>query len=146
MTDLDPLRRPPAEGEELPSRTARDARGDRGRPDEPSMAGPTGRSWTTESVGDPDRASVSSGGEAGAGAGALAGAAIAGPVGLPIGAAAGAVVGAAAEAADEDTSRNEPEPGFRAGSRGTVPADPATDTSGPDATAERREEGGSDRA
>jgi hypothetical protein len=145
MTDLDPLKKPPAEGSELASRTARDQGGDRARRDMPTMEGPTGRYWTTESVGDPDRSSVASGGEAGAGAGALAGAAVAGPIGLPFGAAAGAAVGAAAEAADEDTSRNEPEPGFSRGSEGTVLADPAFESDAAAATVEEESDAPPDR-
>jgi hypothetical protein len=149
MTDLDPLETPPAEGTELASRTARDLEADRPRRGMPTMEGPTGRQWTTESVGDPDRASVASGGEAGAGAGAMAGAAAAGPVGLPIGAAVGAAVGATAEAADEDTSRNDPQPGFAPGSEGTVVAAPGeaptADRAEPDATIEEDPEAGSDR-
>ena len=86
MTDLDPLRKPPPDGSELPARAGRELPHDPAHQPNENMAGPTGRQRTTESVGDPDRASVASGAESGAGAGALAGAAIAGPIGLPIGA------------------------------------------------------------
>jgi hypothetical protein len=126
MTDLDPLVKPPQEGSELPARVARDQGGDRPRRGI-TMDGPTGHAPGTESAGDPDRASIASGGAAGAGAGILAGAAIAGPLGLPIGAAAGAGVGAAAEAADEDRSTNPDQPMSEPGSEGTVVADPVTD-------------------
>src|SRR3712207_3455439 len=110
MTDLDPLRKPQPEGAELPARGGRELRHDTAHQPNEAMSGPTGRQMTTESVGDPDRSSVSSGAESGAGAGALAGTAVAGPIGLPIGAAVGAVVGAGAEAADVDKSTNEPQP------------------------------------
>jgi hypothetical protein len=132
MTDLDPLRTVPPEGSELPSRAGRELPRDPDHAPNQNMPGPTGRQMTTESVGDPDRDSISSGAESGAGGGALAGAAIAGPIGLPIGAAAGAIVGAGAEAADVDKSTNEPQPMSEPGSGGTVSdgtnaVDPATD-------------------
>jgi hypothetical protein len=132
MTDLDPLEKTPPEGSELPARAGRELPRDPEHAPNQDMAGPTGRQMTTESVGDPDRASVSSGAEAGAGGGAMAGAAIAGPIGLPIGAAAGAIVGAGAEAADVDRSTNEPGPLSDSGSEGTISdgasaVDPATD-------------------
>ncbi len=126
MTDLDPLRQPPPAGSELPARAGRELPHDPAHQPNEAMAGPTGRQRTTESVGDPDRASVASGAESGAGAGALAGAAIAGPLGLPIGAAAGAIAGAGAEAADVDKSTNEAQPLSEPGSEGTGPVDPAT--------------------
>ena len=132
MTDLDPLAKTPPQGSELPSRAGRELPNDPGHPNQQNMPGPTGRQMTTESVGDPDRASVSSGAESGAGAGALAGLAVAGPLGLPIGAAAGAIAGAGAEAADHDTSTNEPDGFSDSGSQGPVSdgaaaVDPATD-------------------
>jgi hypothetical protein len=126
MTDLDPLASPPREGAELRGRTAREP----ARRAPVGMDGPTGHNIATESAGDPDRASVASGGEAGAGAGMMAGAVVAGPVGLAIGGAAGAAAGAAAEAADVDTSTNEPDDMSNPGSEGTVSADPAVDATG----------------
>jgi len=127
MTDLDPLQDADRQGSELPSRAGRElARDPQHRPNE-AMSGPTGRQMTTESVGDPDRSTVSSGAEAGAGAGALAGTAVAGPIGLAVGAAAGAAVGAAAEAGGVDKSTNEDQPATRDGSEGTGSVDPATD-------------------
>lgn len=126
MTDLDPLAKPPAEGSELPARVARDGGGDRPRRGI-TMDGPTGHAPGTESAGDPERASIASGGTSGAGAGMLAGAAVAGPLGLPIGAAIGAGAGAAAEAADQDRSTNPGGPMSEPGSEGTVTADPVTD-------------------
>ena len=144
MTDIDPLHKPPREGTELPARVARDHGGDRAREGMPGMEGPTGRAMTTESVGDPDRASVASGAEAGAGAGAMAGAVVAGPVGLPIGAAAGAAAGATAETVDEDASTNEAQPMADPGSVGTGPTDPAEEASG--GMAEERGGSRSDRS
>jgi hypothetical protein len=146
MTDIDPLHKPPAEGSELPSRVARDQGGDRPRAGKPVMDGPTGSAMSTESVGDPDRHTITSGGEAGAGAGALAGAAVAGPIGLPIGAAAGAVVGAAAEAADVDKDTNEAQPMAEPGSASTGLTDPGTDPPAARGMAEERREPGSDRS
>lgn len=127
MTDLDPLEKPPQEGTDLASRAGRELPHDRRHQPNEAMSGPTGRQMTTESVGDPDRASVSSGAESGAGAGVLAGAAVAGPIGLPIGAAIGAAVGGAAEAGDVDKATNEDQPLSDYGSEGTGPIDPATD-------------------
>lgn len=127
MTDLDPLAKTPPEGSELASRAGRELPRDPSQAPNQDMPGPTGRQMTTESVGDPDRASVASGAESGAGAGALAGLAVAGPLGLPLGAAAGAVAGAGAEAADVDTATNAPGPLTDPGSEGTAPVDPATD-------------------
>jgi hypothetical protein len=127
MTDSDPLETPPREGSELPARVARDQGGDRPSPNMDRMDGPTGHAMSTESVGDPDRHTVTSGGEAGAGAGAMAGTAVAGPIGLPIGAAAGALVGAAAEAVDDDRSTNEDQPMSEPGSTGTASVDPSDD-------------------
>ena len=132
MTDLDPLEKTPPQDSELAWRGGRELPRDPSQAPNQNMPGPAGRQMTTESVGDPDRDSISSGAESGAGAGALAGAAIAGPIGLPIGAAAGAIVGAGAEAADEDKSTNEPGGFSDSGSQGTISdgtsaVDPATD-------------------
>jgi hypothetical protein len=146
MTDIDPLHKPPAEGSELASRVARDQGGDRARSGKPLMDGPTGAAMATESAGDPDRHTVTSGGEAGAGAGALAGTAVAGPIGLPIGAAAGAVVGAAAEAADVDKDTNEPQAMAEPGSRSTGLTDPATDPPRARGMGEERHDPGWDRS
>jgi hypothetical protein len=127
MTDIDPLQHADREGSELPSRAGRELPHDPDHQPNEAMSGPAGRQMTTESVGDPDRASVASGAESGAGAGFLAGGAIAGPLGAPIGAAVGAVVGAGAEAGDDDKSTNEEQPLSDYGSEGTTLIDPASD-------------------
>ena len=130
MTDLDPLHRTDTEAGELPDRAGRERPAHAAPEGRMEMEGPTGRGQSTELVGDPDRRTVSSGGEAGAGAGILAGTAVAGPIGAALGAAAGAVAGAAAEAADDDRDTNEDRPLAEPGSPGTGPIDPAADYTG----------------
>lgn len=128
MTDLDPIRRPQRENDDLAARGTKVRRPSTESAAHEEMEGPTGRERTTEMVGDPDRSTLESGAESGAGAGMLAGTAVAGPIGLPIGAAAGAAAGGAAEAADEDVATNEETgPLSEPGSEGTGIVDPVTD-------------------
>jgi len=106
---------------------------------EPAMSGPSGRATTTESVGDPDRDSTTSGAQSGAGAGAILGTGIAGPIGGAVGAVIGAAAGTGAGTADRDAEANESGPLRDAGSEGTMPADPAMPLPEDDASRDRRD-------